>query len=398
LRSGSEGPVIAWAGGLIYAPGMSTVIAAHRKILLDLLSLPTAPFHEQRVARYVTGFCERRGLKVRADRFGNLLTCYRKGTRRPARPLALSAHLDHPGFEALGRAGAGRVRARWRGGVALEYFKGSRVRFWTGRRWVRGTITSVKPLKSKPGRMRRADTVEVELRGGGEVPAGSLGMWDLPQPTIRGRRVRGIACDDMGGVAGILCMLEVLCRRRAGAVVYGLFTRAEEVGFAGCLSACEAGSLPKRCAVVGIECSKELPTARLGDGPILRVGDRMSVFSPALGEYCRSVADELARKKKGFRYQRKLMDGGSCESTAYCAYGYEAAGICLALGNYHNMDQARRRIDREYIHLEDFANMVEWFVALATCRRPFGPKPGGPPNKTLQSLRRKYEPTLIKTA
>ena len=223
-------------------------------------------------------------------------------------------------------------------------------------------------------------------------------MWDLPGPSIRGKRVRGVDCDDMAGVAGMLSMLEVLCRRGERATVYYLFTRAEEVGFAGCLSACAAATLPRRCAVVGIECSTELPTARLGDGPILRVGDRMSVFSPALGDYCRAVADELAGRKKGFRYQRKLMDGGSCESTAYCAYGYEAAGICLPLGNYHNMNKAAKRIDSEYIHAEDFANMVEWFVALAMCRRPFDPKDsGGPRRKMLERIRRKHERRLVKT-
>jgi endoglucanase len=31
------------------------------------------------------------------------------------------------------------------------------------------------------------------------------------------------------------------------------------------------------------------------------------------------------------------MAGGSCEATAFGAYGYRAAGLCLPLGNYHNM-------------------------------------------------------------
>ena len=60
---------------------------------------------------------------------------------------------------------------------------------------------------------------------------------------------------------------------------------------------------------------------------MLRVGDRMSVFSPRLEGYCRQTADELARKDRAFRYQRKLMDGGACESTAFGAYGYDAAGV-----------------------------------------------------------------------
>jgi endoglucanase len=305
--------------------------------------------------------------------------------------------MDHPGFEVTRRIGAGRVRAKWRGGVELSYFKGARVRFFVNGKWVKGTIKAVKPLKTKPGAVRRADTVEVELQGSADVPPGSLGMWDLPKPALRGKRVVGPGCDDMAGLAGILCMLEVLCRKRANATVYCLFTRAEEVGFAGCLSGCVASTLPKRCAVVGIECSSELPTAKLGDGPILRVGDRMSVFSPRVGDYCREVAEGLVSKGKGFRYQRKLMDGGACESTAFCAYGYEATGICLPLGNYHNMNKSAKRIDSEYIDAGDFANMVEWFVALATCRRRFDANGDGGRKKMLESLRRKHERRLART-
>jgi hypothetical protein len=123
----------------------------------------------------------------------------------------------------------------------------------------------------------------------------------------------------------------------------------------------------------------------------------MSVFSPRLEAYCRQTADELARKDKSFRYQRKLMDGGACESTAFCAYGYEAAGVCLALGNYHNMNKREKRIEREYIHVEDLAHMIRMFVALASKRRGYEPGAGAPP-KLLEAIRRKYERTLVRTA
>jgi endoglucanase len=376
---------------------MSKLTARHRKIALDLFGLPTAPFQEEHVARYVRSFCERRGLKVRADKFGNLLANYQRGRSKAGWPLLFSAHMDHPGFEALVMTGPRRVRAQWRGGVALEFFQGTGVRFFNEGKWVRGIIRKVTPLKSKPGQMRRADTVEVELRGRGRVTEGALGMWDLPGPAVRGKKIHAPACDDIAGVTSMLCLLEVLFRRRVNTTVYLLFTRAEEVGFAGCLSACKAGTVPKRSAIVGIECSTELPTARMGDGPILRVGDRMSVFSPRLEGYCRQTADELARKDKAFRYQRKLMDGGACESTAFCAYGYEATAVCLALGNYHNMNKRAGRIEREYIHVEDLANMIRLFVALASKRRGYEPKAGAPP-KLLEGIRRQHERTLVRTA
>jgi len=82
------------------------------------------------------------------------------------------------------------------------------------------------------------------------------------------------------------------------------------------------------------------------------------------------VAKELAKRKGGFKWQRKLMDGGSTETLAYLEYGHESIGMCLALGNYHNMDRKRKRIGAEHIDLNDFEGLVHWFVALAKNRRP----------------------------
>jgi len=171
-------------------------------------------------------------------------------------------------------------------------------------------------------------------------------------------------CDDSAGCAALLELLRRLSRRRARAEAYCLFTRAEEVGFIGAIGAARAGTIPKRVPIISIETSSELPHARIGDGPILRVGDRLSVFDPGLSAFCERVATGCAGRCKGFRYQRKLMDGGACEATAFAAYGYRAGGICLALGNYHNMNTAARRIDCEYVSLGDWKLMVDWFEAL----------------------------------
>jgi hypothetical protein len=38
------------------------------------------------------------------------------------------------------------------------------------------------------------------------------------------------------------------------------------------------------------------------------------------------------------------MPGGTCEATVYDVYGFTAGSICVALGNYHNMDRRARAI------------------------------------------------------
>jgi endoglucanase len=196
-------------------------------------------------------------------------------------------------------------------------------------------------------------------------------MWVLPGSVIRGRRVRSRACDDLAGVAAMICCIEEMTRRRLDGEAYFLFTRAEEVGFVGAIAAARNKTIPRRCLVVAVETSSELPSARIGDGPILRVGDKMTVFHPAATAHCAAVAADLAKADRKFVYQRKLMDGGTCESSAYCQFGYQATGLCMALGNYHNMDVKRKRLAPEYVDTYDVANLIKWFVELARGRRPY---------------------------
>ena len=115
-------------------------------------------------------------------------------------------------------------------------------------------------------------------------------------------------------------------------------------------------------SVLSLECSKALPDAPQGGGVILRVGDRMSIFAPALTEALRVAADEAK-----VHHQRKLMDGGACEATAFCASGYRASGLAVPLGNYHNADDSGPGIAPETVLVDDWLAEVDLLVALA-CR------------------------------
>ncbi len=341
---------------------------AHKTIVLEVLSLPTAPFAEGAAVAWLESFCRgRRGLRLTRDQAGNVLVHLRRGRRRTPRAVCLTAHLDHPGFVADRMIGPKSLRAHWRGGVRPEYFVGSKVRFHTAGRWIRGTVRSI--TQRREGQLKRVKSAVLDVAKA--VPPGAPGMWDLPAASIRGQRIRGRACDDLVGVAAMVCAIEELLRRRLEAEGYFLFTRAEEVGFAGALAACRLKTIPKKCVVVAVETSSELPSARIGDGPVMRVGDKASVFHPAASAWCADVAADLAKRDKKFTYQRKLMDGGTCESSAYCQFGYEATGMCLALGNYHNMDTKRKCLAPEYVSVNDFANLVKWFVELARTRKPY---------------------------
>jgi endoglucanase len=218
----------------------------------------------------------------------------------------------------------------------------------------------------------------------------------LPGLEVRGKRIYARACDDLAGAAAMLGCIDRLVRGRHSCDAFFLFTRAEEVGFVGAIAAARLKTIPKKCFVVAMDTSKELSHAKMSDGPILRVGDKTSAFTPEVTAYCQQVAADLAKKDRRFAFQRKLMDGGTCESSVYRTLGYEATGLCLALGNYHNVDTKRKRLAPEYVDLDDFDNVVKWFVALARAGKPYTGRDKAL-DTMIKDIERKYK-TLLRTS
>lgn len=336
------------------------------QLLTDLVGLPVAPFCEEHVTAYVRRWAAQRPkIRLREDAYGNLLLWLKRGQRRAGGPLLLSAHMDHPGFEALHMTGPRTLLAAWRGWVAWDYFAGTPVKFLGKDGWIRGKIRSVtKRVIRGEIRVRRV-SVDVQR----PVPPKALGMWDLPAPAVRNGKLYAPACDDLAGVATVLSALDHLYAGRGSLDMGVLLTRSEEVGWVGSIAACRSGILPPRARIVTIETSSQIPGVNMGDGPILRVGDQTGLFDPAFTAWCYNVGKDLARRDSSFRGQRKLMDGGDTETLVFRQAGYRATGMCLALGNYHNMDRKNHRIASEYIDLGDFAGLVAWLCALASSHR-----------------------------
>ena len=349
---------------------MSTRSAERRwlSIAKGLASRPTATCLEHAPAAWIRDFVRRRkALALSEDARGNLIVRY--PARRPAAPpLVLVAHLDHPGFF-VDRVTAKRAELTFRGGVRRRHARtGTRVEFFHP-----GDVTPIG--QGVLTRVRRAERGPEWLGGGvarvvsGRAEAGGFAMWKLPPCEVRGRMIRGRALDDLLGATAALAALEEVARRRPrGVHVVGLFTRAEEVGFFGTLAAIRARSVPKDARILSLETSRALPTAPLGAGVIVRVGDARSLFHPPLMDVLFREARAMAAEDASFRFQRRLMDGGSCEATAFCAAGYRAGGLCVPLGNYHNMrglDGGRAGIDAEQVHVDDFTSEVKLLVRLA---------------------------------
>ena len=203
----------------------------------------------------------------------------------------------------------------------------------------------------------------VRLQPGATLGPGAFGMWNLPALRRRGRLLYGRACDDLAGVVAGLCFLDELIRQQARVRVGLLLTRAEEVGFAGMIEASQSGWLDRGAIYVNLECSSARAGAILGAGPIVRVGDRSSLFDPHLSSGMALLASELAKTKTSLSFQRKLMDGGTCEASVLHRAGFRTAALALPLGNYHN--QGAEALAPEFIHLDDAVGLVRLLVHVA---------------------------------
>ncbi|MEO8426871.1 MAG: hypothetical protein ABI651_07150 [Verrucomicrobiota bacterium] len=309
---------------------------------------PAAPYHEELVRAEAERICAGHGLLHEHDEFGNLLV--RLQTAPEQRPLVLAAHLDHPAFEIVRPLGPDRWAARFLGGVPDYYFcPGLALRLMPG------------AAPAKLGKVL-GEEKQFEIHAPAALAvAPFFAVWEMDDFAVDGPRIIGRACDDLIGVAAILATLIDLKQTGEEVNLIGVISRAEEVGFNGALTVASSTRLPKDSLVISLETSREMPPVRMGEGPIIRVGDRTSIFDSAATRFLEEVAANLSAQDKQFQFQRALMSGGTCEATAYQEFGFQTAAVCVALGNYHNCGE-RGRIAAEFVHGSDACGMIRLLV------------------------------------
>ncbi|MHC4211283.1 MAG: M20/M25/M40 family metallo-hydrolase, partial [Planctomycetota bacterium] len=254
--------------------------ADHRRWLVELTGIPTAAGREDRVIDWVTDWVQRRrNVRMRRDATGNLVIT-RTG-KPPVHPVFITAHIDHPAFVVRKVIDDRSLELEFRGGVFDPYFESAAIEVFDAdgnahRAVITKLDTKAKALKRVIARLSRA----------APVAAGDIARWAFKgrgrKPTIHQGRLYAPACDDLAGVAAALSAFDVLRNRRDGASFGVLLTRAEEIGFIGAIAACKNHTITKRARFLCLENSRSFAESPIGDGPILRVGDRLSVFSPQL--------------------------------------------------------------------------------------------------------------------
>jgi endoglucanase len=353
----------------------------HHQWLLELTQIPTAAGREHRVVAWIRKWISQRpGVDLTVDPAGNLRGRIRRAGSGP--PVYFTAHMDHPAFTVVDAKGAESVVLGFRGGVMEDYFKDARVTIHAadGARigaTLRGRIDGPGP-DGFPTYTAALDQPHSKIK------AGDVATWELPPARIENGLLHTHVCDDLAALAAALAAYDILLQSESSQDVRLLFTRAEEIGFIGAIAACRDRTIEPGSRVLALENSRSFEDSPIGGGPIVRVGDRLSVFSPNLTAAVARRAEEIAgappptasqnlKELPPWKWQRKLMAGGACEATVFCTHGYEATCLCLPLGNYHNMadlsavqagkNTTPARIDSEFISVADFDGLVDLLIA-----------------------------------
>ncbi len=332
---------------------MNTDATANRALdfLARLGAQPAIAFHENGVATAVRGALTEIGVSWRTDDFGNIIARIAGTDPAGVPPIAFMAHMDHPGFEIVGRDGDYLI-GKASGGIPSGAFARGvplQIILPGGRRVSAETVGPHGDERHREAQIRLIDTVNED------IPIPAPAVFDLPDFSIEDDHIVMRAADDLAGGGGILSALDSLHGDPPSGDVYGVFTRAEEVGLVGARLLAEARTLPLDTLVVSLESSRTLPGAEIGGGPVIRVGDAGSTFNSDAESALIRARESLLASIPEFRSQRQLMSGGVCEASAFSAWGYRSTGMAFPLGNYHN-GAVDGSIAAEYIHRDDYLN------------------------------------------
>lgn len=329
------------------------------QILRSLGENPATSFYERLVSIRIESILTTMAISFNLDDYGNVIAKV-PGRNSLEPPIAFVAHMDHPGFEVIEDLD-GAVVAGALGGVPIAALRKNVEAFSFDSNGTRVSCT-LEPMTDLGKR-------SVYVRSKASLSIGTPIVFDLPDMIVENDTIKMRALDDLGGCAAILASLESMSADPPESDVYGVFTRAEEVGLIGARLLSGEKTLPENTFVVSVETSSLIPGVVQGSGPIIRTGDATYTFDAEAEQILIMGRENILKEDSEFKCQRQLMSAGSCEASAFAVNGYRTTGIAFALGNWHNattsiMDE-KGDVGEEYISLQDFSGGVRLIESAA---------------------------------
>ena len=324
-----------------------------------LTSVPTASFREAAVSKKALEWIRKHlGKQVSVRRVpGGFIVAYKGAGKGPS--LCLAAHLDHPAFDLIKISKTGAT-ARLRGGLPPHLLAGAAVQIFP-KIPKNNTPLALGVIGPRPKKDDDLWTIHwTQAPKSGTKP--DFAVLALPACEIQNGWLLSRSVDDLLGCAISLEAMRRLSEAGAKVNLTVLLNRAEEVGFIGALDMVRSGVLSPYDSYLSIESSRELPGSTPGGGPTIRLGDKATAFDPNLTALLDDAADVL--RKRGTKVQRLRLTGGTCEATAYLAFGYESGGVAVPLVNYHN-GWGAKAVAPEKVRLSDVEGGVRLLVETA---------------------------------
>jgi len=128
----------------------------------------------------------------------------------------------------------------------------------------------------------------------------AFGYFDFVGARITKNIIHSKSCDNLVSVALLLNLLKNLKQSRGKTNVVCLFTRAEEVGFVGTVGIIKKKWLSKNTPILVLEASSaKAGNVGINKGPVIRVGDKATTFSPEMDLWLMRLSHKLSQKIKG---------------------------------------------------------------------------------------------------
>ena len=299
------------------------------QILRLLGKNPATSFNESLVSGQVKTLLSESDIFFKEDKYGNIIAeVPGVGTTDDDHSIAFVAHMDHPGLEVTDVRDDGLVIATAMGGIPNAVFNQETDGFTFDAEGNRNPCL-IRPYEGAIDRT-------VSVVGESSFDVGAPITFDLEDFFVDEGIINMRALDDLAGCAAIITVLLELKKKPSGNNVYGIFTRAEEVGLIGARLLALEKAVSLNTFVVSIETSSVIPGVQQGMGPVIRTGDASYTFNAEAEQILIFARNSILKNDDSFKCQRQLMSAGSCEASAFAANGYKTTGIAFPLINWHN--------------------------------------------------------------
>lgn len=289
------------------------------KYLKELCLLPGVSSFEEPVAEYIAEKARPFADSIETDGLGNLIIT-KKGKKKGAKSLMLTAHMDEVGFIVRTVEDDGYIHFAPVGGIDPRIALGRKV--LVGKRLVPGVIGLKAVHLTTPAERKKVpkfDDMYIDIGATSRKDAernvrqGDRIVFDSDYVEFGEKMVKAKAIDDRFGCAVMLNLIE----KELPQDVTFVFSVQEEVGTRGAFGAAFRVK-PDISLVLEGTTSADIPTVdddrkvtRIGEGPVLGCMDRSTIYDPKLLQMSRDLADE-----NGIPWQIKQFVSGGTDASA----------------------------------------------------------------------------------